>query len=113
MPMNSARRALAGLVSLAALTLITAHAQDTPTTQDEQFPRPAALEPAVQFWTRVYTEITTREGFIHDDERLDVVYQTVKIGDDLSSRERRRRVERAVDQYQAALTKHAGGARSN
>ncbi|HEX5048612.1 MAG TPA: LysM peptidoglycan-binding domain-containing protein [Gammaproteobacteria bacterium] len=111
--MNRARRAFAGLVSLTALAFATANAQDAPAVQDEPFPRPAALEPAVQFWTRVYTEITTREGFIHDDTRLDVVYQTVKVGDDLSTRERRRRVERAVDQYQAILTKLAGGARTN
>jgi membrane-bound lytic murein transglycosylase D len=110
--MYSARRAFAGLVSICALALVAAHAQDA-TTVDEPFPRPAELEPAVQFWTRVYTEITTREGFIHDDLRLDVVYQTVKIGDDLGSRERRRRVERAVDLYQGILTKLAGGARSN
>src|SRR5262245_34359477 len=113
MPINRARCAFATFVSLAALTIVTAHAQDAPTPQDEQFPRPAALEPAVQFWTRVYTEITTREGFIHDDERLDVVYQTVKIGDDMSSRERRRRVEQAVDRYQDILTKLGGGARTN
>ncbi|HET8696865.1 MAG TPA: hypothetical protein VFO94_05240, partial [Gammaproteobacteria bacterium] len=77
MPMYSARRAFAGLVCVCALALVTARAQDA-ATADEQFPRPAELEPAVQFWTRVYTEITTREGFIHDDTRLDVVYQTVK-----------------------------------
>ena len=26
---------------------------------EELFPRPAALEPAVKFWTRVYTEVDT------------------------------------------------------
>ncbi|HZF27957.1 MAG TPA: LysM peptidoglycan-binding domain-containing protein [Gammaproteobacteria bacterium] len=111
--MDSAHRAFAAFVSLAALSFTAARAQDAPTPQDDQFPRPAELEPAVQFWTRVYTEINTREGFIHDDTQLDIVYQTVKVGDDLSSRERRRRVERAADQYTVILTKLGGGARTN
>src|SRR5262245_41760105 len=59
--------------------------------QPELSPPPADLEPAVNFWTRVYTEVDTGEGFIHDDLRLVIVYQTVHTGD-LSSRERRRRV---------------------
>src|SRR5882672_6103787 len=113
MSMDSAHRAFAAFVSLAALSFTAARAQDAPTPQDDQFPRPAELEPAVQFWTRVYTEINTREGFIHDDTQLDIVYQTVKVGDDLSSRERRRRVERAADQYTVILTKLGGGARTN
>jgi membrane-bound lytic murein transglycosylase D len=79
--------------------------------QNELFPRPTDLEPAVQFWTRVYTEIDTSEGFIHDDLRLNIVYQTVRTGD-LSSRERRRRVERAQETTRNILTKLAGGART-
>ena len=35
----------------------------------ENFPRPAALQPAVDFWTRVYTEVDTRSGYIHDADR--------------------------------------------
>jgi len=90
---------------LFALASVGAHAQNV------QFPRPAQLEPAVNFWTRVYTEIDTDEGFIHDDLRLDIVYQTVRIGKDVSSRERRRRVERATEVTRNILTKLAGGAR--
>jgi membrane-bound lytic murein transglycosylase D len=81
--------------------------------QSELFPRPAALEPAVQFWTRVYTEINTREGFIHDDLHLDIVYQTVRLPDDLGGRERRRRVERAQEHTREVLNKLASGARTN
>src|SRR6185503_5096860 len=51
------------------------------------------------------------EGFIHDDLRLDIVYQTVRIGRDVSSRERRRRVERATEVTRNILKKLAGGAR--
>lgn len=41
------------------------------------FPRPAALEPAIKFWTRVYTEVDTDSGFLHDAENLSVIYRRV------------------------------------
>lgn len=84
----------------------------TADAQPELFPRPAELEPAVKFWTRVYTEVDTKSGFIHDSLRMDIVYQTVRFPDD-SPRERRRRVERATEGTRAILEKLAGGARQN
>jgi peptidoglycan lytic transglycosylase D len=78
---------------------------------EELFPRPEALEPAVEFWTRVYTEVDTRSGFVHDSLRLDIVYQTVRFADDQSTRERRRRVERAMEVDRNVLNKLATGAR--
>jgi membrane-bound lytic murein transglycosylase D len=81
--------------------------------QPELFPRPAELEPAVKFWTRVYTEVDTKSGFIHDDLRLNVVYQTIRWTDDVGARERRRRIERATEAIRTILTKLAGGARQN
>src|SRR5687768_4128409 len=89
-----------------ALALFTLHAN----AEDELFPRPAELEPAVKFWTRVYTEVDTSEGFIHDSLRMDIVYQTVHTGD-LGTRERRRRIERAQETTRNILMKLAGGAR--
>ncbi len=85
----------------------------TAQAQPELFPRPKELEPAVQFWTRVYTEVDTHSGFIHDDLRLDIVYQTVRFTDDMSQRDRRRRVERALELDQNILNKLGGGARQN
>ena len=41
----------------------------------ELLPRPAAIEPAIQFWIRVYTEIDTDHGFLHDSNNLAIVYQ--------------------------------------
>lgn len=102
--MRIAYRSLAVAYALAFFTLQA-------NAQDELFPRPASLEPAVKFWTRVYTEIDTSEGFIHDSWRMDIVYQTVHTGD-LGSRDRRRRVERAQETTRNILTKLAGGART-
>ena len=94
------------------ITLVVLLTAAGASAQSELFPRPAELETAVKFWTRVYTEIDTRSGFIHDSLRLDIVYQTIRIPDDVSSRERRRRVERANEATRTILTKLAGGART-
>ncbi|MCG8413038.1 MAG: LysM peptidoglycan-binding domain-containing protein [Pseudomonadales bacterium] len=53
-----------------------------------EFPRPPELEPAVQFWTKVYTEVDTRSGFLHDSQNLSVIYARLPL--DRSQIENRR-----------------------
>ena len=43
------------------------------------FPRPEALEPAVGFWIKVYTDITTNQGYVHDAVDMSVVYETLDL----------------------------------
>lgn len=45
----------------------------------ELFPRPPELEPAINFWVRVYTEIDTQNGFLHDSRHLDVIYNDLRL----------------------------------
>ena len=104
--MSRARSASALVLTVAAVTWTVGAL-----AQESLFPRPAELEPAVQFWTRVYTEVDTHSGFIHDDLRLDIVYETIKVPEDLSGRERRRHIEHAIDTYSAILNKLGSGAR--
>ena len=40
----------------------------------ELFPLPDTLRPAVDFWTRVYTEVDSSAGYVHDSRNLDIVY---------------------------------------
>lgn len=49
----------------------------TSLADESTFPRPAELEPAITFWKRVYTEIDSDHGFLHDARNLSVVYRTV------------------------------------
>jgi len=77
------------------------------------FPRPTELEPDVRFWTRVYTEIDTRHGFIHDSRRLDVVYETIELKPNLSPRGRSKQVKRVKERYKKILLKLASGQRRN
>ncbi len=79
----------------------------------ETLPRPQGLEPNVRFWLRIYTEVDTHSGLIHDSERLDVVYETLRFPLGLSPRERERRVEQIKRRYSIILQQLATGDRSS
>lgn len=44
-----------------------------------EIPRPPELKRDVDFWIRVYSEITTLQGFMHDERNLAVVYETLNL----------------------------------
>jgi membrane-bound lytic murein transglycosylase D len=83
-----------------------------PPAAAEKLPRPPALEPNVRFWLRIYTEVDTQAGLIHDAKRLDVVYETLRVPSGLSARERERRVTAAKRRYAAILRELATGRRT-
>jgi membrane-bound lytic murein transglycosylase D len=60
---------------LALLFAATSPAQDL-------FPRPPELLPDIDFWVKVYTEVDTSSGFIHDADDVSVVYETLHLNDD-------------------------------
>src|SRR5207342_925038 len=72
-------------------------------TAAEVIPRPEGIQSDVNFWIRVYTEVTTNEGFLHDERNLGVVYDTLKFGAGTSSRERQRLVDERRERHVAAL----------
>jgi membrane-bound lytic murein transglycosylase D len=76
---------------------------------DNPFARSAEIEPDVKFWVRVYTEVTTNGGFVHDDRKLGVVYEVMRFPDNLSRKERLRQVEQAKGKYRAILRRLASG----
>ncbi|HEX4243452.1 MAG TPA: transglycosylase SLT domain-containing protein [Steroidobacteraceae bacterium] len=70
---------------------------------------PPALERDVRFWVRVYTEVTTDGGLLHDDWNLGLVYEVLRFDAASSPRERERRVEEAKTRYTALLKRFAAG----
>jgi peptidoglycan lytic transglycosylase D len=70
-------------------------------------PRPPQLERDVKFWVRVYTQVDTNAGFLHDQYNLGVVYDTLRFDPDASSAARERLVDQARDRYSAALRRIA------
>ena len=79
----------------------------------QQLPRPPEIEPDIRFWTRVYTEVDTDGGFIHDDRYLDVVYRTMDFDEDASPRSRQNEVDAAFESIRGTLATLAGGKREN
>jgi membrane-bound lytic murein transglycosylase D len=78
-----------------------------PRVLDTVFPQPPALDRDVNFWIRVYTEIGTNAGFLHDQYNLGVVYETLQFGPNSSARQREHTVEAARVRIIAALKRIA------
>ncbi len=97
--------------TLAALLLLADATASRPASGDEVFPRPYAIHPQVRFWTRVYTEVDTSGGFVHDAEHLDVVYEVIRLPDGLSGRSFQERVDERKDYYRRILNELADGKR--
>ncbi|MGB0712028.1 MAG: LysM peptidoglycan-binding domain-containing protein [Gammaproteobacteria bacterium] len=77
---------------------------------DLNFPQPRALGPAVDFWTRVYTELDDNAGFIHDDRRMnDVVYGSIRFQPKSSRRSQQKQIKAEVRQWKNALLNMASG----
>lgn len=78
-------------------------------TNAELFPRPPGIHARVELWTRVYSEVDTNGGLIHDSEELDVVYEVIRWPKSLSGGEEERRIARAKAHYAAVLKRLASG----
>ena len=75
-------------------------------------PVPEALIPQVNFWKRVYTEVDSKHGFIHDAWHLDVIYNTVDVPSG-SRRQSARSMGRQVSRVATLLRQLARGSRNN
>jgi membrane-bound lytic murein transglycosylase D len=75
----------------------------------DPFAQPPQLEQDVRFWIRVYTEVTTDQGLLHDDWNLGLVYEVLRFDPAASPAQRERRVTEAKTRYTALLRRFAAG----
>jgi membrane-bound lytic murein transglycosylase D len=75
----------------------------------DEFPLPDELRTAVAFWMRVYLEVTTQGGLLHDSRHLGVVYETLRFESNQSSRSRQKHVDKHRRQWRNALRAMAKG----
>ncbi len=86
------------------------------TLDPELFPIPETLVPAVEFWRAVFSRYSSDQSVIHDDRRLDVVYEVVESTDlqqdgrseGTVQRLRERRVRAEIERVQGVLRSLAG-----
>jgi membrane-bound lytic murein transglycosylase D len=79
----------------------------------DAFAYPPELEPDVRFWIRVYTEVTTDQGLLHDDWYMGLVYEVLRFDPSDSPRQREHIVEQAKARYAALLRRFAAGDTEN
>jgi membrane-bound lytic murein transglycosylase D len=75
------------------------------------FPVPPGMAPAVAFWTRVYTDLDSASGIVHDDRHLYVIYQTLYLNPDAPPTAQTKIIEKSIEDYRAALLTLASGKR--
>lgn len=75
------------------------------------FPRPDSLKPAIRFWTMVFTEADSKGGYIHDDRRMDIVYERLYFDFDWDGGQRQ--IKNATYKYRKILKTLAGGKRKD
>jgi membrane-bound lytic murein transglycosylase D len=107
--------ALSALLCAAACGVLAAAAAPAEAVDEESnpFPRPPELEPDVRFWIRVYTEVTTDGGLLHDSWNLGLVYEVMRFEPDMSPPARERAIAAAKVHYAALLRRFAAGDREN
>lgn len=93
----------------APLLYIRAAGADIP----NPFAQPPQLEQDVRFWIRVYTEVTTDQGLLHDDRNLALVYEVLRFDPAASPSLRERRVAEAKLRYAGLLKRFAAGSTDN
>ncbi len=94
-----------------AFTGAVSAAPSEQSARESQFPQPAALDQAVAFWTRVYTEVDYNSGFIHDNRHLNIVYKTYPLRPQANWRSQRKAVRKEIKRYRRMLRSLAAGKR--
>lgn len=115
----SYRLGLALLVASLAIVAATRPAR----ADDESFPRPKVLEPAIGFWRDIFATYSEHQVVVHDDWYLGKVYEVldfrslVSDGEPLTSsqvNEKKREVDEATARVRAVLLRlDANGASAN
>ena len=98
-------------LSLAALVaLLAASVADA---AEDLLPRPVSLQPAIAFWTRVYTEVDSVAGYVHDSRNPGIVYETLHFNWYDSPQIQEKIIDQATRRYQSALLALATGKRAD
>lgn len=110
MPNESLRRRVVALVALLVLGGMAGGAQ-AQALRTPGFEPPPELQRDVDFWKRIYSDITTGAGLLHDDRNLSVVYEVIVFPEGLNREGRSRMVESARAKYVRILRTLAEGRR--
>jgi len=88
---------------LCAFALFFAVTTIASASQSILFPLPDELKPDVRFWTRIYTEVTTNQGLIHDNKHLNIVYERLSFPPGTSRKTRKDTIKKRKKYYSKIL----------
>ncbi len=78
------------------------------------FPEYSIIKPNVRFWKKVYSEFTTHQGMIHDNQNLDIIYEVIQLEPPNGSRNlkaNQRKINAVKEKYKTILNNLASGQR--
>jgi membrane-bound lytic murein transglycosylase D len=78
----------------------------------DPFPRPEGLERDIAFWRNIFGVVASDQALLHDNRYLGVVYETVDIPPNASSRTRGKVADKARGRYRKILNNLADGKRT-
>jgi len=108
--MRTAIRPASRFPFLALVLLVLSLGATASAVAAEAFVRPPELEADIAFWRRIYTEVSTNGGLIHDPYEMSVVYEVLKFADDMPPRQRVKYIEDTKKKYARILDRLASGA---
>ena len=82
-----------------------------PLAADDTFPQPPELQPDVDFWVNIFTRYTTRQGVLHDNRDLGIVYEHLDFAPGVDQRGRQRQIAARRKVIEGALRNLATGKR--
>ena len=95
---------------LASLLVMSLAFAGSAAGDDKLFPRPAALEPDVEFWLRIYTEVDTHGGLVHDSRHnVDAMLRRLSGSRCDAAVCTRWHLDRQVGEYNALTARRYGG----
>ena len=74
--------------------------------ETEIFPTNESIQPNVDFWKKIYSEFSSRQGVIHDSKNLNIIYEVIDLKDTGLPRGRkinRKRIKTAKAKYRSIL----------
>lgn len=93
----------------AGLVVIVSMSHPAVLASSNEFPEPPALATAVDFWERVYVQVSTDQGLLHDTRHMGVVYEVLDLDADLRAGEKKKRLERRRRHWRGRLEHLAAG----
>ncbi|MFZ9001320.1 MAG: lytic transglycosylase domain-containing protein [Bacteriovoracaceae bacterium] len=94
------------LKSFIILILITAKAYSSISIPQSNFPVDYEMRKRVNFWKKVYTEINTNRGYIHDTDRPWIIYENISLKG-LNRKKANKKIKHLTYRVKLALNKLA------